>query len=120
MAADAPGLLVIADRDSGAEVARLLAAEFTVGHSLPPVIFAVTGAGADSRRLLAIKGVRAVLGPGDDSAVAEIPDLSSAESLFVQAWLANAAAEPRTRPGDGQSWDAPGRLPPDPPVAPDE
>lgn len=120
MAADPPDLLVIADLDYGAEVARLLAAEFTVSHSLPPAIFVVTGGSADRRRLLEITGVRAVLAPGDDSGIAEVLDLSPGESLFVQAWLANAAAEPKIRPGDGQNWDAPGRLPPDPPVARDE
>lgn len=48
----------------------------------------------------------------------DVPDdvlanLSDQERLFVAAWRSRRA--PKARPGDHEPWDAPGRLPPDPP-----
>ncbi|MBS9372110.1 hypothetical protein [Rhodococcus sp. B50] len=37
--------------------------------------------------------------------------LSPEEQLFVDAWAARSA--PKTRPGEGSNWDAPGFEPPD-------
>jgi hypothetical protein len=42
------------------------------------------------------------------------PDLTPSERMFVSAW--KARQQPKTRPGEGLSWDAPGFLPPDPPA----
>jgi hypothetical protein len=40
-------------------------------------------------------------------------ELTVAELLFVDAWLARRAPGPaKQRPGDGASWDAPGFTPP--------
>jgi hypothetical protein len=50
-----------------------------------------------------------------DDAPPELPlDFTPAERAFVSAW--EARRQPKTRPGEGLSWDAPGFLPPDPPV----
>jgi hypothetical protein len=38
--------------------------------------------------------------------------------LFVAAWLDRR--QPKDRPGDGRSWDAPGLVPPDRPPGNDE
>lgn len=44
----------------------------------------------------------------------ELPtDLTDSERLFVRAW--ERSFQPKSRPGDGLSWDAPGFVPPDMP-----
>lgn len=50
----------------------------------------------------------------DDTLPELPPDLTPSERLFVSAW--EARRQPKTRPGEGLSWDAPGFLPPDSPV----
>lgn len=52
--------------------------------------------------------------PPEDLLVA----LDSAERLFVEGWRRRRTGK-TVRPGDGEEWDAPGRLPPDPPPAAD-
>jgi hypothetical protein len=42
------------------------------------------------------------------------PDLTQSERLFVAAW--EARRQPKSRVGEGLSWDAPGFLPPDSPT----
>jgi hypothetical protein len=118
MAAGAPAVVVIADRTLSSEVARRLATEFMVWHSLPPAVFVVAvGGAAATQRLRRIPGVRAVLDPNDHRSVSDdVPDLQTDEALFVEAWLANARRKPKIRPGDTLAWDAPGRLPPDIPM----
>jgi hypothetical protein len=44
-----------------------------------------------------------------------VATLDAGERIFVAGWLARGSGSPKRRPGDGMPWDAPGRLPPDPP-----
>ncbi len=46
-----------------------------------------------------------------------VPELDTAEQDFV-AGLREGAATKRERPRDGDHWDSPGALPPDPPRPP--
>jgi hypothetical protein len=69
---------------------------------------------ADPETMARAAQIGGVLDVSDDT-LPELPqDLSPSERLFVSAW--EARRQPKTRPGEGLSWDAPGFLPPDPPV----
>lgn len=77
---------------------------------LPPRLLLVR-ADADARN--AILRVPGVVNVFDVAAPpVDVPlDLSLAERVFVDAWVARSA--PKTRRGDGLDWDAPGFEPPD-------
>lgn len=69
---------------------------------------------ADPDAMARAAQIEGVLNVSDDT-LPELPqDLTPSERLFVSAW--EARRQPKTRPGEGLSWDAPGFLPPDPPV----
>lgn len=83
----------------------------TVTQLLPPRLALVRAAPDTIARVARIEGVLSV----SDDTLAELPqDFTPSERLFVSAW--EARRHPKTRPGEGLSWDAPDFLPPDPPV----
>jgi hypothetical protein len=69
---------------------------------------------ADPETMARIAQIGGVLDVSDDT-LPELPqELTPSERLFVSAW--EARRQPKIRPGEGLSWDAPGFLPPDSPV----
>jgi hypothetical protein len=78
---------------------------------LAPRLALVQAAPDTITRAAQIEGVLSVI----DGTLPELPqDFTPSERLFVSAW--EARQQPKTRLGEGLSWDAPGFLPPDPPV----
>lgn len=85
-----------------------LRAAVDVIQVLPPRLALVRADRVTAARINRIEGV---LGIHADT-VPELPaDLTPAERLFVYAW--EARRRPRTRTGEGLSWDAPGFSAPD-------
>jgi hypothetical protein len=107
-----PEVLVILRPGAGTDGLARLRSEYPVTSVMPPRI-AVLSAGAGIERVSGLPDVEAVLAQPEDEAP---PSLSEPERLFVSAWRARQHAGPKTRAGDGLSWDAPGFLPPDPPI----
>jgi hypothetical protein len=56
----------------------------------------------------------AVVWAGTEPPASVRDSLAADDLLAVEAWLVRA--RPKARPGEGLSWDAPGRTPPDPPA----
>ena len=109
---DAPHeLLVILEASLADEALAQLRAVANVTQVLTPRLALVQADPETTARAARIRGVLDVY----DDAVSELPaDLTPSERVFVSAW--EARRQPKTRPGEGLSWDAPGFLPPDPPV----
>jgi hypothetical protein len=85
----------------------------TVVQQLPPRLVVIE---ADDAALAELRGHPDVLGIGDpDLPTALVAALTETERLFVDAWV--VGGRPKSRRGDGLSWDAPGFSPPDPPPA---
>ena len=100
-------LLVVAE-DVGQVLDRLGRSVTLVQH-LPPRL-AVVESDDDARA--ALRTAPDVLGIGDP----DLPDdvrgrLTDTERVFADAWV--LGRRPKTRPGDGLAWDAPGFEPPD-------
>ena len=77
-----------------------------VVHAVSPRVFVTTAPGALPA---------GVLFAGAAPPAEVLAGLDEGERLFVDGWLARQASADRIRPGDGEAWDAPGRLPPDQP-----
>ena len=108
---DAPReLLIVLDSQPASETLARLRAVATVTQVFPPRL-ALVQAGPDARtRIARIQGVLHVL----DNSARNLPaDLTPAECAFAAAW--QARQQPKTRPGEGLPWDAPGFEPPDQP-----
>jgi hypothetical protein len=102
-----PTILLVAD-DVGQVLDRLGLPAALVQH-LPPRIGVVE---VDDDAVAGLRRAAGVLGIGDP----DLPDdvragLTETERLFADAWA--AGREPKTRPGEGLAWDAPGFQPPD-------
>src|SRR5215469_12413436 len=110
---DAPHeLLIVLESRSASETLARLRAVANVTQVFPPRL-ALVQAGPDARtRIARIEGVLDAL---DDPARALPADLTPAERIFAAAW--QARRQPKTRPGEGLPWDAPGFEPPDRPDA---
>ncbi len=67
--------------------------------------------GSDPDDLVAEPSVRWA---GFDPPETLLASLDISERLFVEGWRRRRAGKSR-RPGNGEAWDTPGRLPPDPP-----
>ena len=102
--------LVILETRSADEALVRLRAVANVTQVLPPRLAIVEAERETAARVARIEGV---LGVYDDAVPEVPPDLTPSERVFVSAW--EARRQPKTRPGEGLSWDAPGFLPPDPP-----
>jgi hypothetical protein len=81
-----------------------------VTQVLAPRLALVRAEPSTMARAIQIEGVLHV----SDDSLPELPqDLTPSERLFISAW--ESRRQPKTRTGDGLSWDAPGLLPPDSP-----
>lgn len=84
---------------------------YRVTQKVSPRVFLVEADAIEELR--ALKGVRAVLGLGENADDDLRRDLTPTELLFIDAFAQRA--RPKVRPGEGLSWDSEGFLPPDPP-----
>jgi hypothetical protein len=99
-------LLVIVDTSAPDDALETVRRTARVTQVVPPRI--ALASATDSAALRALPGVHAI---ADEPVPSELrAGLSQAEELFVAAWEARARA--KERPGDGESWDAPGRSAP--------
>lgn len=102
--------LVILDPGAAREARAQIAVIAAVTQALEPRLLLIR---ADAKAAESIARIAGVLGVYDRPP-AELPsDLTPAERVFVAAWAARG--EPKTRPGEGLPWDAPGHLAPDGP-----
>jgi hypothetical protein len=109
---DAPHeVLVLLEPRLADEALAQLRAVAVVTQVLPPRLALVRADPETMGRAAQIAGVRDVY---DDTPPELPPDLTPAERLFVSAW--EARRQPKTRPGEGLPWDAPGFQPPDSPA----
>lgn len=105
-------LLVLLEPDPPPGLRDRLRSQFRVTQEGSPRLLVVERP-SDPAVLRDLPGVRAVV---DDAVAADaLTGLDDGESLFVQAWLRRDSMRTKRRPGEGLDWDAPGRLPPDPP-----
>ncbi len=104
-------LVVLDEANAASGRLEQLRQHAVVLQSLPPRI-AIVRVPAN-RPLPEAPGTRWYLGAVPAEAAA---DFTPTERLFVDAWLSRS--EPKTRPGEGLPWDAPGREAPDWPDEP--
>ena len=105
-------LVVLDAQDAAGSRLELVRRHAVVLQSLPPRI-AIVRMPADVPLPQAVPGTSWYTGdiPADVAA-----GFTPTERLFVDAWLSRR--ETKTRQGEGQPWDAPGREPPDWPDEP--
>jgi hypothetical protein len=68
---------------------------------------------ADANAVERIARIPGVVGVYDAAPSQTPSDLSPEERVFIAAWATRR--QPKTRPGEGLPWDAPGFVPPDAP-----
>jgi hypothetical protein len=101
-----PTLLVVA-ADVGRVLDRLGRPVTLVQHQ-PPRLAVVE---ADDAAGAALRSVPEVMGVGEPDLPDDVrAELTDTERLFADAWV--LGRQPKTRPGDGLAWDAPGFEPP--------
>lgn len=104
-------LLLVLSADAPEHVWEELRRAHHVIHTVSPRVLAIEAPGHDGPRPEDIEGVVSVT-------KSDVPDdvaatLNDTERLWIAAWAMRRA--PKQRVGDGEAWDAPGFLPPDPP-----
>ncbi len=102
-------LVIFEPRLFGAALAAVRSVT-TVTQLLEPRLAIVHSHPDTSERLTSIRGVAGVY---DSEPPSLPPDFSESERSFAGAWALRQ--RPKTRIGDGLSWDAPGFQPPDAP-----
>ena len=68
-----------------------------------------------SSSLASLQAEPAVRWAGTQPSQKVLDELEPTEQMFIDGWLLRRAGK-SDRPGEGLDWDAPGRLPPDPPT----
>jgi hypothetical protein len=102
--------LVILEPGAASAARAKIEAVAAVTQALEPRLLLIR---ADPKAAEAVARIAGVAGV-HDGPPAELPsDLTPAERTFVAAWAARG--QPKTRPGEGLPWDAPGHLAPDGP-----
>lgn len=102
-------VLFILASEGAEETLTRLQRHVRIEHVLRPrVVLARAPGGVELQALQRIPGVAVVTARPLSEGV--WPELTPTEQLFVQAWLQRQ--EPKTRPGEGLPWDAPGFKPP--------
>ena len=100
--------LVILDADRVDAALAEIQAVASVTQMLRPRLVLVRADPDVQEGILRIPGVIGLF----EAASADVPsELSPVERVFVDAWATRSA--PKTRPGEGLDWDAPGFEPPD-------
>jgi hypothetical protein len=80
-------------------------------QSISSRVFLANVSDAALARLRSMAGIARVLTATEPAQ--NLPQLDDAETLFVQAWL-STRGQVKQRRGEGQDWDTPPMLPPDP------
>lgn len=102
-------VLKVGSDAAGDDAEGRLRARFAVVAALPPRLLVVQLVENELAALQHFDGVEAV---GADPAGLDItPPLSEVETLFVAGWAARGEKS-GPRAGEGNSWDAPGFIPP--------
>jgi hypothetical protein len=92
-----------------------LGENYRVTQRLSPRVVIVEPSGDTTKeKLQTMKGVDAVLEPGESLAGDVRSTLTDTEALFVDAYAQRSRHKKRL--GEGLDWDAEGFLPPDPPT----
>lgn len=105
-------VLVILDPGSSRAAHERIHSQHRVTQRVSARVFVIQRP-ADLAALRATSGVRGV---AEGRVPAELlRGLDETETLFVQAWSERESMRSKTRPGEGLPWDAPNRIPPDPP-----
>jgi hypothetical protein len=104
-------LLAVLEPGLADEALAQLRAVANITQVLPPRLALIR---ADPDTMARARRIQGVLDVYEDVAPALPLDLTPSERVFISAW--QARRQPKTRRGEGLSWDAPGFLPPDPPV----
>ena len=102
--------LVILEPGAASAARAKIGAVAAVTQVLEPRLLLIRADAKAAESVARIAGVTGVY----EALPAELPsDLTPAERAFVGGWAARG--EPKTRPGEGLPWDAPGHLAPDGP-----
>jgi hypothetical protein len=80
-------------------------------QSISSRVFLASASDAAVASLRSMAGIAKVLTATEPAQ--NLPQLDGAETLFVQAWLSKRG-QIKQRRGEGQDWDTPPMLPPDP------
>lgn len=80
-------------------------------QSISSRVFLATASDATVASLQSMRGIAKVLTAAEPAQ--NLPQLDEAETLFVEAWV-STRGQVKQRRGDGQDWDTPPMLPPDP------
>jgi hypothetical protein len=111
-----PELLVVIDPAVAGPVGTAAAAALRrfgpVTGVLPPRLALVASQPDRAGEIAGLPGVVGVFAGPVPPALRET--FTPGEELFVDGWLARVAGKPLPRPGEGEPWDSPDRLPPDP------
>jgi hypothetical protein len=107
--------LLIILKNAGDEALQYMKTNHRVLHLISPRVMVIQRPEGDhALNLRDVSNVEATIEPGDEVPVEILQDLNETEALSARAWTHRA--KPKTRPGEGLSWDAPGFVPPDPPT----
>ena len=102
--------LVILDADQADTARAEIEGVAPVTQMLRPRLLLISAAPGVREKIRQIPGVVEIL---DRPAAVPVSDLSPAERVFVDAWATRNI--PKTRRGEGLTWDATGFEPPDAP-----
>ena len=104
-------LLLILESALANQALRQLEPVVIITQALRPRLVLIQDIPGVQKRLIGIAGVAGIY----HCLSADLPaDLSFAERVFISAW--EARQHPKSRPGEGLSWDAPGFVAPDAPI----
>ncbi|HEX5746849.1 MAG TPA: hypothetical protein VFZ09_11450 [Archangium sp.] len=104
-------LIIDAEVSRASDVLSRVAASLQVTQRLPPRLAIVRGTPGQLEALREQPGVAALCeGPVPPEVLEQ---LGPTEQLFAKAW--ETGRQPKSRPGEGLPWDAPGFQPPDGP-----
>jgi hypothetical protein len=103
--------LVILEPRLADQARAAIEAVAVVTQVLRPRLLLIRADAKAEERIARIAGVVGVY----NAAPSQTPsDLSPEERVFIAAW--EARSQPKSRPGEGLPWDAPGFVPPDVPT----
>lgn len=106
-------LLLILNSSLANQALRQLESVVIIAQILRPRLVLIRDAPGVQERLSGISGVEGVY----DVIPPDLPaNLTFAERVFISAW--EARQHPKSRPGEGLPWDAPGFVAPDAPIEP--
>lgn len=97
--------------DSASEEAREMAAGLSLRQEISPRVRIVNLDAEKAAKLMAQPGIYLV--EGKTVSAEALSELTAAERLFVDGWLARIPESEKERAGEGLKWDDPNFQPPD-------